>query len=71
MKSEKLDPAIENFIEEQKKKKKNFSFKDWLSEAAKKAKQMSLSSHPCKFSHPMQKMSHLLLQRPKEKTMGF
>ncbi len=47
-----LDPKIEEFIKERKKKTKNFELKAWLTNAAKRAGQRSLSSHPCTFSHP-------------------
>ena len=57
-----LDSAIEQFFSERKKeqfKKKTeqeveeeFLLENWLPKAAKRAGQISLSTHPCKFSHP-------------------
>ena len=57
-----FDPAIENFFSKRKEnrlKKKSkekveeeFLLENWLPWAAERANQMSLSSHPCKFSHP-------------------
>lgn len=59
-----MDPAIKKFLSEQKEKKlkekkkteeqieKECSMEYWLIEASKKAGHISLSTHPCKFSHP-------------------
>ncbi len=43
-----VDPAIDAFFEE----REVFSRETWLPKAAKRAGQMSLSTHPCTFSHP-------------------
>ena len=59
-----MDPSIEKFLSEQKEKRlqkkkktqeqieKECSLENWLIEASKKAGEISLSTHPCKFSHP-------------------
>ncbi|MDD5053548.1 MAG: type I-F CRISPR-associated protein Csy1 [Sulfuricurvum sp.] len=44
-----IDKAISQFIDEQ---EEPFSFDEWLIDSAKKAGQMSISTHPCTFSHP-------------------
>lgn len=44
-----IDKAISQFIDEQ---EEPFSFDEWLIDSAKKACQMSISTHPCTFSHP-------------------
>jgi len=43
-----VDPAIDAFFEE----RGVVSPETWLPNAAKRAGQMSLSTHPCTFSHP-------------------
>lgn len=43
-----IDKAISEFINEQ---KASFTFDTWLIDAAKKAGQMTVSTHPCTFSH--------------------
>ena len=49
---EMIDPAIDKFFLKQKEKRENWLPENWLPKAAKKAGQLSLSSHPCKFGHP-------------------
>lgn len=38
--------------ENDEKKKEKFTLENWIPDAAKKAKQLSLATHVCKFSHP-------------------
>ncbi|TOM54914.1 type I-F CRISPR-associated protein Csy1, partial [Vibrio parahaemolyticus] len=38
--------------EKQQECEQNFSLSNWLPDAAKRAGQISISSHPCTFSHP-------------------
>lgn len=38
--------------EKEEEKKEKFSLENWIPDAAKKAKQLSLATHVCKFSHP-------------------
>ena len=73
-KKNKLDPNIEKFLLEQKeklKKKKKTKkqintecdLKYWLVESSKKAGQMYLSTHVCKFSHPDGKTSPIIAKK--------
>jgi len=47
-----------------------FSLEVWLPDAAKRAKQLSLVSHPAKFSHPSAKASSIIADQPR-KADGF
>jgi CRISPR-associated protein Csy1 len=47
-----------------------FSLEQWLPEAARRAKQLSVVSHPAKFSHPNAKTTHLIADCPR-KVDGF
>ena len=51
---EKLKPSMEEFEVREKKLEcmQRFSREAWLPNAAKRAGQMSLATHPCTFSHP-------------------
>ena len=65
-----MDKAIEKFFAEREQKKlkagkkppeeikEEFTLENWLPKAAQRAGQMSLSTHPCTFSHPSSKKNH-------------
>jgi CRISPR-associated protein Csy1 len=48
----------------------SFSLAQWLPNAAKRAKQLNLVSHPAKFTHPGAKTSSVIAQTP-QKNDGF
>ena len=50
--------------EKDERKKENFSIETWIPEMAKKAKQLSLASHVCKFSHPDAKTTPIIATCP-------
>lgn len=43
-----------------------FSLAEWLPDAAKRAKQLSMVSHPGKFSHPSAKISSVIAERERQ-----
>ncbi|MGV3526019.1 MAG: type I-F CRISPR-associated protein Csy1 [Candidatus Sericytochromatia bacterium] len=47
-----------------------FSLENWLPDAAKRSEQLSLSTHPSKFSHPSAKTSMILAEAPADRD-GF
>lgn len=61
-----LEGKIKGEVNEQKKyalseeAEHKYSLKVWLPDAAKRAKQLSMSTHPCKFSHPDAKTSVII-----------
>ena len=75
-------PAIDEFFSKKKEKElkekkskkdveEKFSLENWLPKAAKKAKQLSFSSHPSKFSHPHAKNITPIIAKTEKKNDGY
>lgn len=50
----------EEKLEKEKECEEKFDLENWLPDAAKRANQLTMASHPCKFSHPSAKTSAVI-----------
>ena len=73
-----LKPSMTGIEVEEKKNEcdENFSLKQWLPNAAKRAGQISISTHPCTFSHPSSRKNKngyatSIIANSKQKNDGF
>lgn len=62
--------AINDFIDKQTKKDKNFCFADWFLPIIQKNKSLWISTHPCKFSHPSAETTPIIAE-PKTNQQGY